>query len=166
MGGTEPNSFEANMANPEYVIPRIESVKPVVRAPAVLSVQFANGESGRINLLELFRGKRALAKIREPEIFRYAMPSEHGYGVQWPGGIEIGADTLYWLYRRQHGKWDAADELHTWRISHGLSLDNAAEELGVSRRMLSYYEARKWPVPKTVSLALAGWNAQRKRLAA
>ena len=84
----------------------------------------------------------------------------------WPGNIEIGADTLYWLYRRQNGLWDAADELHVWRVSHGLPLAKAAEELGVSRRMLSYYEARKWPVPKTVTLALAGWEAQHTRLAA
>ena len=154
------------MANSQYMIPRIEAVKPVTKAPAVLSVRFAGGEAGRIDLSELLRGKRALAKLREPETFRRGKPSDHGFGVVWPDGIEIGADTLYWLYRRQNGKWDAADELHTWRTSHGLSLDKAAEELGVSRRMLSYYEARKWPVPKTVSLALAGWKAQKVRLAA
>ncbi len=154
------------MANSQYLIPRIEAAKSVPRRPASLSVRFSNGEAGRIDLLELLRGKRALAKIREPEMFRLAKPAEHGFGVIWPCGIEIGADTIYWQYRRQHGKWDAADELHTWRISQGLSLDQAAGELGVSRRMLSYYEARKWPIPKTVSLALAGWIAQRTRLAA
>ena len=154
------------MANSQYLIPRIEAVKPVARAHFVLSVRFAGGEARRIDLSELIRGKRALAKLREPEMFRRCKPSDHGFGVVWPDGIEIGADTLYWLYRRQSGQWDAADELHIWRVSHGLSLDSAAEELGVSRRMFSYYEARKWPVPKTVSLALTGWKAQRDRLAA
>ncbi len=154
------------MANAQYLIPRIEAVRPVARSPAVLSVRFAGGEAGRIDLSDLVRRRRALAKLRQPETFRRGKPSDHGFGVVWPDGIEIGADTLYWLYRRQSGKWDAADELHTWRISHGLSLDNAAEELGVSRRMFSYYEARKWPVPKTVSLALTGWKARKGRLAA
>ena len=166
MGVAKSNSFEANMANSQYLIPRIEAVKPVARAPMVLSIRFAGGPAGRIDLSELLRGKRALAKLREPHAFRQAKPSDHGFGVAWPDGIEIGADSLYWLFRRQNGLWDGADELHVWRISHGLSLDQAAQELGVSRRMLSYYEARKWPVPKTVSLALIGWNAQRHRLAA
>lgn len=154
------------MANSQYLIPRIATVKPVARAPFAMSVLFAGGESGRIDLSELIRGKRALATLRAPEFFRRGKPSDHGFGVVWPDGIEIGADTLYWMYRRQNGLWDAADELHAWRISHGLSLDRGAEELGVSRRMFSYYEARKWPVPKTVSLALAGWKVQRDRLAA
>lgn len=153
------------MANSQYLIPRIDAVKPVARAPAVLSVRFAGGEAGRVDLSKVIQGKRALAKLREPELFRRVKPSEHGFGVVWPDGSEIGADTLYWLYRRQNGLWDAADELHTWRVSHGLSLDMAADELGVSRRMLSYYEARKWPVPKTVSLALAGWEVRRPPLA-
>ena len=153
------------MANSQYLIPRVESVRALIKAPASLTMRFANGETGRVDLSELLRGKRALAKLRDAETFRGAKPSEHGFGVVWTGGIEIGADTLYWLYRRQNGLWDAADELHTWRVNHGLSLDSAADELGVSRRMLSYYEARKWPVPKTVSLALAGWDAQHNRLA-
>ena len=154
------------MANSQYLIPRIEAVRPAPRTPSVLSLRFAGGESGRVDLSDSIRGKRALAKLRDAELFRRAKPSEHGFGVMWPGNIEIGADTLYWLYRRQNGLWDAADELHVWRVSHGLPLDKAADELGVSRRMLSYYEARKWPVPKTVTLALAGWEAQHARLAA
>ena len=154
------------MANSQYLIPRVEAVRPILKALSVLSVRFAGGESGRVDLSESIRGKRALAKLRDAEFFRRVKSSEHGFGVMWPGNIEIGADTLYWLYRRQNGLWDAADELHVWRVSHGLPLDKAAEELGVSRRMLSYYEARKWPVPKTVTLALAGWEAQHTRLAA
>ena len=154
------------MANSQYLIPRITSVRPVGKAPQTLSIQFAGGETGRVDLSETIRGKRALAPLREARMFRRAKPSEHGFGVVWPDGIEIGADTLYWLYRRQNGKWDEADELHTWRVTHGLSLDAAAGELGVSRRMLSYYETRKWPVPKTVSLALRGWEVQRSRMAA
>ena len=154
------------MANSQYLIPRVEAVRSALKMPSVLSLRFAGGESGRVDLSDSIRGKRTLAKLRDADLFRRAKPSEHGFGVVWPGNIEIGADTLYWLYRRQNGLWDAADELHVWRVSHGLPLDKAAEELGVSRRMLSYYEARKWPVPKTVTLALAGWEAQHTRLAA
>ena len=154
------------MANSQYLIPSIEAARPLTKSPATLSLCFAGGEAGRVDLSEVIRGKRALTKLRDVETFRRAKPSDHGFGVAWPGGIEIGADTLYWLYRRQNGLWDAADELHTWRLTHGMALDRAADELGVSRRMLSYYEARKWPVPKTVLLALTGWDARNNLKAA
>ena len=114
------------MASSQYLIPRIMAVKPVAKIPFELSLRFADGATGHVNLAELIRGKRALAKLREAPMFRRAKPADHGFGVVWPDGIEI----------------------------------------GVSRRMLSYYEARKWMIPKTVTLALAGWEAQRTRLAA
>ena len=101
---------EANMANSQYLIPRIEAVRTLAKSPATLSLRFAGGEAGRVDLSEVIRGKPALTKLRDVETFRGAKPSDHGFGVVWPGGIEIGADTLYWLYRRQNGLWDAADE--------------------------------------------------------
>jgi len=42
---------------------------------------------------------------------------------------------------------------------HELTLDRAAEELGLSRRMLAYYRKGEKPVPKTVGLAMKGWEA-------
>ena len=153
------------MANSQYLIPRVETVKPVAKAPATLLISFAGGEKGRVDLTSLLQGKRALAALRNPVYFRHAKPADHGYGIAWDNGIEIGADTLYWLYRRQNGLWDSADEMHVWRVTNGLTLEAAAEEIGVSRRMLSYYEGRKWPVPKTVALAVAGWQARQAKLA-
>ena len=47
---------------------------------------------------------------------------------------------------------------------HELSLDAAAEALGISRRMLAYYRSREKPIPKTVGLAMLGWEAQRNGL--
>ena len=93
------------MANSQYLIPRIEAVRPVLKVPSVLSWRFAGGESGRVDLSDTIRGKRALAKLRDADLFRRAKPSEHSFGVVWP-------------------------------------------------------------VPKTVTLALAGWEAQHTRLAA
>ena len=110
------------MANSQYLIPRVEVARPLAKSPATLSLRFAGGEAGRVDLSEVIRGKRALTKLRDVGTFRRAKPSDHGFGVVWPDGIEIGADTLYWLYRRQNGLWDAADELHTWRLTHNMAL--------------------------------------------
>ena len=94
------------MANSEYLIPRVKTVKPVAGAPATLLIGFAGGEKGRVDLSSLLPGKRALASLRDPLYFRRAKPADHGYGIAWDNGIEIGADTIYWLFRRQtmHGR--------------------------------------------------------------
>ncbi|MEG0187024.1 MAG: hypothetical protein RR704_26600, partial [Stenotrophomonas sp.] len=47
-----------------------------------------------------------------------------------------------------------------WMHHHALSLDTAAEALGISRRMLAYYRSGERPIPRTVGLAMLGWEAQ------
>ncbi len=45
-----------------------------------------------------------------------------------------------------------------WRIAqHGLTQARAADAIGISRRMLSYYLSGAKPIPKTVWLACLGW---------
>ena len=49
---------------------------------------------------------------------------------------------------------------------NGLTLDAAAQELGLSRRMLAYYRSGEKPLPRTVALACKWWEAERHALAA
>ena len=44
---------------------------------------------------------------------------------------------------------------------NGLSLNTAAEALGVSRRMVSYYRTAQKPIPRSIWLACLGWEATR-----
>lgn len=48
-----------------------------------------------------------------------------------------------------------------WRRRHKLSLTRAAEAIGMSRRMVAYYEKGEKPVPQSVLLACQGWEAAR-----
>ncbi|MOA41208.1 hypothetical protein D3C78_1631490 [compost metagenome] len=48
---------------------------------------------------------------------------------------------------------------------HKLNLDQAAEALGLSRRMLAYYRSGAKPVPRTVALALLGWEVEQNKAA-
>lgn len=50
--------------------------------------------------------------------------------------------------------------LKSWRLRLGLSQKAAAEALGVSLRMLQYYESGDMPIPKTVALACAAVAAE------
>ncbi len=55
-----------------------------------------------------------------------------------------------------------AVEFLRWRWRYGLSLSQAAEALGISRRQLAYYASGKHVVPRTVLLACKGWEAEQK----
>jgi len=44
-------------------------------------------------------------------------------------------------------------EFKAWRLALGLTQTEAADALGISKRMVIYYEQGRYPVPKSVSLA-------------
>jgi transcriptional regulator with XRE-family HTH domain len=55
------------------------------------------------------------------------------------------------------GRADTREFLQ-WRLRHGLSLNETAAALGVSRRMVAYYSNGEKPVPKPILLACKGWE--------
>jgi predicted transcriptional regulator len=61
----------------------------------------------------------------------------------------------------QNGQTDAV-EFSRWRWRNGLSLTNAAEALGLSRRQVAYYASGEHEVPRTVLLACKGWETEQR----
>ena len=55
------------MANSQYLIPRVEAVRTLAKSPASLSLRFAGGEAGWVDLSEVILGKPALTKLRDVE---------------------------------------------------------------------------------------------------
>jgi len=45
-----------------------------------------------------------------------------------------------------------------------LSLSDAALALGITRRMVSYYEAGRYLIPRMVGLAIKGWETEHRHL--
>ena len=83
----------------------------------------------------------------------------------WPEDLDIGADRLYEMALEQNGRAGAAAFIR-WRWRNELSLSKAAETLGVSRRMVAYYESGEQGVPRTVLLALKGREVERNHTGA
>ena len=54
------------------------------------------------------------------------------------------------------------DAFRHWRERKALTLDAAARALGVSRRMVAYYEQGAKPIPRVVALATRGSNTWDK----
>ena len=70
----------------------------------------------------------------------------------------MGADRLWEMTLEQNGHLDSLEFIR-WRWRHGLSLSDAAEALGLSRRQVAYYASGERPVPRTVLLACKGWGS-------
>ena len=78
---------------------------------------------------------------------------EHGTDIVWTDDIDMAADTIWRLAQEQTGDTLSSDAFRRWRERQAYTLDTAAAALGISRRMVAYYEQGKKPIPRVVALA-------------
>jgi|SRR6266508_323664 len=127
-----------------------------VKLPTTLVLRWSDGTRADVDLSAMLRDKR-LRALREPAEFSRVRIGEWGHSLDWPSGVELGADSLWLETLSATGHGDARTFLQ-WRLRHGLSLAKTADALGLSRRMVAYYSNGEKPVPKSILLACKGWE--------
>lgn len=132
----------------------IEQVEAI--GPTRLRLVWSDGVRAEIDLGPWLK-RPAFAALRDPAEFAQVQIGDWGHSLEWPGGVEAGADAL-WLETLSATRHDDTRAFLEWRLKHGLSLTRAAEALGLSRRMVAYYSNGEKPVPRTVLLACKGWG--------
>lgn len=132
--------------------------------PYRLRLSWSNGLSATVDVADAISRNRSLAALKNTALFAKVRLGEWGHSICWADNVELGAESLWRRTLEAIGREDAAQFID-WRVRHELSLNRAAEELGLSRRMVAYYESGKHKVPKTVLLACKGWEAKRDRAA-
>ena len=138
-------------------IGRIESA--LTRGNSVLVVTWDDGRRAGIDLAPAIAARPVLAPLGDPERFNRIHVAEDGWSVEWPAcGIDLGAAQLRRWADEQAGEAMPAGAFRAWMEGHGLTLDRAAEALGLSRRTIAYYLSGEQPVPKTVMLATEGFD--------
>ena len=138
---------------------RIASVKYV--SGYTLRLRWVNGTVTPVDLRDPVRRLKGLKSLRDEAVFASAKKGEGGHGVVWPGDLDMGADRLWETALEQQGRLDVVEFIR-WRWRYGLSLSQAAEALGISRRQLAYYASGKHVIPRTVLLACKGWEVEHK----
>jgi len=126
-----------------------------------LMITWNSGEVLDCDLAATASQHTALVPFADPAVFSQVAIEEWGHGLDWPGGLDMGADRLYQLCREQAGLLSPA-AFDEWIRKNQLSLSTAAEALGMTRRMIAHYRSGSRPIPKTVQLACIGWEALRK----
>lgn len=140
-------------------MPTITAVEAA--APGQLGLLWSSGQ--RVDLdLSVWLDDTALEPLRQAEIFDAVQVGDWGHSLTWPGDIEIGADSL-WLESLSVLRRVDARRFLEWRLKHGLSLNQTADALGLSRRMVAYYSSGGHAVPRHVMLACLGWETDGAR---
>jgi hypothetical protein len=136
-------------------------ISSAVVGPSVLKLEWDDGRNGQVDLADVISSHPGLKSIRSAKGFANAAMSEDGWSVEWPDGIDFGAPQLRRWLDEQEGEAMPANEFREWMTKFDLTLDSAAEALGLSRRMIAYYSSGEKAIPKTVLLATQGWQTRR-----
>lgn len=116
-----------------------------------------------VDLREPVFSLKSLEPLRNIDFFKTVRLDEWGWSIVWSDAIDMGVDSLWRRAQEQAGFYIPKEQFHDWRKRNRLSLDKAAEALGLSRRTIAYYEKGELPVPKVVGLACKGWEVQQIR---
>ena len=140
---------------PRKALPRIMSIAPG-RKPLTLQIRWDTGDDTLVDVSGIVSSFRFYIPLRDnPEQFRQVRVGEYGADIVWPGEIDMSNDTLWRLAQEQSGATMTADAFRRWRERGAYTLDAAARALGISRRMIAYYEKGERPIPASSPSPLA-----------
>jgi hypothetical protein len=139
--------------------PLITAVKVIDKMK--LEISWNTGEVLAADLTETVNQVKAFELLGNSAFFSKVQIEEWGHGLDWPEGLDMGADRLYHLCRKQAGLF-SPDVFDEWIKKNQLSLSTAADALGMTRRMIAHYRSGSRPIPKTIQLACIGYEALKK----
>jgi hypothetical protein len=146
--------------------PQHTIVALTVRGNTSLLLTFADGATLPLDLATTIQKHRALTALADTALFAKArLDARGGYVVWVEDELEMAADNLRHLATEQAGGI-GHERLHAWMHRNHLRQEQAADAIGVSRRMLNYYLSGAKPIPKTVWLACLGWEVAEHAVAA
>lgn len=128
-----------------------------------LRIEWSTGVTLDVDLESRIKKFKGLSHLRDPEVFRKAHIADGGISIEWEDS-EFGADNVYAWSWEQKGE-PSHEMFFGWMYRNGLTLDTAAEALGMSRRMIAYYQSGQKPIPKHVWLACIGWETLQSKAA-
>jgi len=136
---------------------RLESVTP--GKGMMLSATFSDGRILNIDMSDVAHRLQAFAALEDPTEFATAKVADFGWTLEWNCGASLDSDRLIELALEQAGMTENV-YFRRWQDAHGLSLTDAANAIGLTRRTVSQYRTGARPVPRIVGLACKGWEVE------
>ena len=146
--------------NKQFIITNVTAL-----ANLRLALTFSDGAVFDLDLSPLIKQYKALVALKDAGTFANVSISDGGCGLAWlKGEVELAGDNLRARAIEQAGGY-SHELVWNWMSRNELSLTQAAEAIGISRRMLAYYRSGEREIPKTVALAMIGWETEHKKVA-
>ena len=125
-----------------------------------IAATYSDGRLLRINMARLAQDLQAFAPLESAAEFETVKVTDWGWSVEWDCGASLDSDRLIEIALEQSGM-SANVQFRRWQDAHHLSLTEAANAIGLTRRTVSQYRTGARPVPRTVHLACKGWEAEQ-----
>jgi hypothetical protein len=128
-----------------------------------LRLSYVDGKEFEVDLGEWIATTSILLSLKDATLFTQARIGFAGRSVEWvEDELDLGADNLRNLAVEQAGGI-GHERIWNWLHETGLTLEQAANALGISRRMLIYYRDGEKAIPRSIWLACLGWEAVRPK---
>lgn len=128
-----------------------------------LRLNFVDGQEFEVDLGDWISTSSILHPLKNATLFSQARIGFAGRSVEWvEDELDLGADNLRNLAVEQAGGI-GHERIWNWLHETGLTLEQAANALGISRRMLIYYRDGEKAIPRSIWLACLGWEAVRPK---
>jgi hypothetical protein len=128
-----------------------------------LRLSYADGQTFEVDLGEWIATAHIFQPLKDAALFAQVRIGFAGRAVEWiTDELDLGADNLRNLAIEQAGGI-GHERIWNWLHETGLTLEQAASALGISRRMLIYYRDGEKPIPRSIWLACLGWEAVRPK---
>jgi hypothetical protein len=128
-----------------------------------LEITYSDNNTITVDLESLIKSLEVFAPLEDVTEFASATITDFGFTLEWSCGVSLDCDRLFEMALEQSGMIANAN-FRRWQDINKLSLTQAAQAIGLTRRTISQYRTGKRPVPRTVSLACKGWEVETQNL--
>jgi DNA-binding XRE family transcriptional regulator len=138
---------------------RLESVETGL--DKAVTITYTDARKVRVDLSDIIQNLDIFSPLDDPTEFVTAAVTDFGWSLEWDCGASIDSDRVLEMALEQSGMMENV-KFRRWQETYGLSLSDAAQAIGVTRRTVSQYRSGKRPVPRTIALACKGWEAEQE----
>ena len=126
-----------------------------------VTVTYTDGRVVSVNLRDLANRLQVFSPLTKPKEFATAKVADFGWSLEWNCGASLDSDRVLELAMEQAGMAENVRFRH-WQDANHLSLSDAAQAIGLTRRTISKYRTGSSPVPRYIALACKGWEAEQR----
>lgn len=134
--------------------------KFTILEPYKIAIAYTDKTEVTVDLESLIKSFEIFEQLENLSEFANVIIADFGFTLEWSCGASLDSDKLFEMALEQRGLVENA-HFRRWQDGNHLSLSQAAQAIGLTRRTISQYRTGKRPVPRTVSLACKGWEVEQ-----